>query len=325
MRILVTGGCGFIGSNFIRYLFSEYKDVRVINLDKLTYCGNPDNLEDLSGNMNYRFVKGDICDGSLVEDLVGEVDHVVNFAAETHVDRSIKYPDDFVRTNVFGVKTLLEACRKKNLARFVQVSTDEVYGDIEAGFSKEDDLLRPNSPYAATKASGDLLSLSYFRTYGFPVVIVRSSNNFGPYQYPEKAMPLFITNLVEGKKVPVYGDGNNVRDWLFVEDNCRGIDAVLRKGRTGEVYNIGGGNQVANIDMVRKILSLMGRSEKDIVFVKDRPGHDRRYALDSSKVKKLGWEPAFGFEEGIKRTVAWYTENRKWWQSLKQKAEIIEW
>ncbi len=325
MRLLVTGGCGFIGSNFIRFVLREYKDTRVINLDKLTYCGNPENLRDIAGDARYSFVKGDICDKKLIGDLVNEVDILVNFAAETHVDRSIKYPDDFLMTNVFGVKTLLEAARKANIARFVQVGTDEVYGSVPKGLSKEDDPLNTNSPYSATKAAGDLLALSYHTTYGLPVVVVRSSNNFGPFQYPEKIIPLFMTNLLRGQKVPLYGNGGNVRDWLFVEDNCRGIDLALRQGKPGQIYNIGGGNLLSNLELTEKILSMMGKGRESIEYVNDRPGHDRRYALDSSRIKMLGWTPEGDFTGNLERTLKWYKANEAWWKPLKDKAEIIEW
>ena len=325
MRLLITGGCGFIGSNFIRLVLKKYKDVRVTNLDKLTYCGNPENLRDIAGDIRYSFVKGDICDKSLAADLVKESDAVVNFAAETHVDRSIKYPDEFLMTNIHGVKALLEASRKAGVSRFIQIGTDEVYGSVPKGFSREDDPLRPSSPYSATKAAGDLLALSYHATYGLPVVVVRSSNNFGPFQYPEKLIPLFVTNLIDGKKAPLYGDGLNARDWLFVEDNCEAIDLVLRSGKPGEIYNIGGGNCTTNLEITEKILSAMGKGPEALEHVKDRPGHDRRYALDSSKVKALGWAPRSDFDENVRRTVKWYIENKKWWRPLKDKAEIIKW
>jgi len=325
MRLLVTGGCGFIGSNFIHLVLEKYKDVRVVNLDKLTYCGNPENLADVSGDGRYTFIQGDICDAGLVGDLAGEADAVINFAAETHVDRSIKYPDDFLKTNVIGVKTLLEAARKAGVSRFVQIGTDEVYGSVAEGLSTEGDPLKPNSPYSATKAAGDLLALSYFTTYGLPVVVLRSSNNFGPFQYPEKVMPLFITNLIDGKKVPLYGDGQNVRDWLFVKDNCEGIDLALRSGKAGEIYNIGGGKHLTNIDLTNRILTASGKGEDHIEHVKDRPGHDRRYALDSSKIEALGWGGGGDFDENLKKTVAWYRDNEDWWRPLKEKAEIIEW
>ena len=325
MRLLVTGGCGFIGSNFIHLVLEKYKDVRVVNLDKLTYCGNHENLADVSGDGRYTFIQGDICDAGLVGDLAGEADAVINFAAETHVDRSIKYPDDFLKTNVIGVKTLLEAARKAGVSKFVQIGTDEVYGSVEEGLSTEGDPLKPNSPYSATKAAGDLLALSYFTTYGLPVVVLRSSNNFGPFQYPEKMMPLFITNLIDGKKVPLYGDGQNVRDWLFVKDNCEAIDVALRSGKAGEIYNIGGGTHLTNIDLTNRILAGTGNGEDHIEHVKDRPGHDRRYALDSSKIKALGWTGGGDFDENLKNTVAWYRDNESWWRPLKKRAEIIEW
>jgi len=325
MRILVTGGCGFIGSNFIRHIMAEHDDVHIINVDKLTYCGNPDNLEDISGDKRYSFIKGDICDGGSMLDMVKDADIVVNFAAESHVDRSIKYPDDFFMTNIYGVKILLEAARKAGISRFIQVGTDEVYGSVDTGFSSEKDPLRPRSPYSASKASGDLLALSYYTTYGLPVIVTRSSNNYGPYQYPEKIIPLFITNLMDGKKVPLYGDGKNVRDWLFVEDNCEAIDLIMRKGMPGEVYNIGGGYQVSNIELTFKILRLMGLGEDRIQYVNDRPGHDRRYALDSSKVSGLGWSPSGDLDRKLSDTIDWYRDNTEWWRSVKEKAEIIEW
>ncbi|RKY42859.1 MAG: dTDP-glucose 4,6-dehydratase [Candidatus Makaraimicrobium thalassicum] len=325
MRILVTGGCGFIGSNFIHFVLEQYKDIRVINLDKLTYCGNPENLSDIARDSRYSFVAGDICDKKLAGELAAQVDAIINFAAETHVDRSIKYPDDFVMTNVIGVKVLLEAARKAGISRFVQIGTDEIYGSVSEGLSKEDDPLKPNSPYSATKAAGDLLALSYHATYGLPVVVVRSSNNFGPYQYPEKVIPLFITNLLRGRKVPLYGDGGNVRDWLFVKDNCEGIDLALRRGHAGQAYNIGGGSYLSNLDLAGNILSMMGKTRDLIEFVNDRPGHDRRYALDSSRIRELGWTPAADFAGNLEKTVRWYEENEAWWQPLRDKAEIIKW
>ncbi|MGB3242682.1 MAG: dTDP-glucose 4,6-dehydratase [Candidatus Omnitrophota bacterium] len=325
MRLLVTGGCGFIGSNFIRLVLKQYRDIRVVNLDKLTYCGNTDNLKDIVAGSRYSFVKGDICDKNIVEDLVGECDAVVNFAAETHVDRSIKYPDDFLKTNVLGVKVLLDAAKKANVSRFIQIGTDEVYGSVPKGFSKEDDPLRPRSPYSATKAAGDLLAISYHATYEMPVIIVRSSNNFGPFQYPEKIVPLFITNILRGGKAPLYGDGGNIRDWLFVRDNCMGIDLILHRGKPGEVYNIGGGNYISNLELTENVLAIMGKGKESIQFVNDRPGHDRRYALDSSKIKSLGWAPESDFKKSLEDTVNWYKDNEDWWASLKDKAEIIEW
>jgi len=301
---------GFIGSNFIRHLINKYSDYRITNLDALTYAGNPDNLKDVESSQNYEFVKGDICDEKIVGKLTPGVDTIINFAAETHVDRSIDDASSFVRTNVFGTYTLLEAAKKNKTKLFLQIGTDEVYGSIEKGFSKEPDPLEPNSPYSASKASADLLARSYHVTYGLPVIITRSSNNFGPYQYPEKVIPLFTTNLLKGKKVPLYGDGKNERDWVYVIDNCEAVDFVLHKGRMGEIYNIGGGTPLANIDLTHKLLKETGRDESFIEYVKDRPGHDRRYALDTSKINKLGWKPRHSFEEALKETVKWYREKK---------------
>jgi len=324
MRLLITGGCGFIGSNFIRYIAKKYPDYKILNLDKLTYAGNKENLKGVEKNLpagkagkNYRFIKGDICDKKLVSKLVKGCDAIVNFAAETHVDRSIKDASDFIVTNVDGTHALLEAARKNRIKRFIQISTDEVYGSIINGKFKETDPIKPNSPYAASKASADLLCRAYFITYETPVVITRSSNNFGPYQYPEKVIPLFITNALEDKHLPVYADGMNVRDWLFVEDNCSGIDLALHKGRFGEVYNIGGGTELPNIELTRLILRIIGKPESLIKFVKDRPGHDKRYALNCDKMKTLGWVPRSNFEEALKKTVEWYINNRGWWKKLK--------
>lgn len=325
MKIFITGGCGFIGSNFIRYVLGKHKDVSVVNVDKLTYCGNPENLKGIADDKRYSFIKGDICDKRLMEEAVRGADVVVNFAAESHVDRSIKYSDDFLATNVYGVKTLLDAAKKEKVARFIQIGTDEVYGSVLEGSSTEKDPMEPNSPYSATKAAGDLLALSYFKTYGLGVIVTRSSNNFGPYQYPEKALPLFITNILRGKKVPLYGDGKNVRDWLFVRDNCEAIDLVVRQGKEGEIYNVGGGNTLSNIELTRKVLKAMGKDETSIEYVKDRPGHDRRYALDSAKVKKLGWAPKSDFSGALEETIEWYRANEAWWAPLKDKAEIIKW
>jgi dTDP-glucose 4,6-dehydratase len=318
MRILVTGGCGFIGSNFIRLTLREHPEDQVINLDKLTYAGNPRNLADLEGDPRYLFIHGDICDPAAVEEAFSrDPELVVNFAAETHVDRSILEPEAFLRTDVFGTFRLLEAARRHGTPRYLQVSTDEVYGSIEEGSFDEDSPLNPSSPYSASKAGADLLVLSYVRTYGTPAMIVRSSNNFGPYQYPEKVIPLFITNLLEGKKVPLYGDGGNVRDWLYVEDNCRAIDTVLRKGEPGRVYNVGGGAEVTNLELTRRLLELLGKDESSIEYVADRPGHDRRYSIASDRVRGLGWRPSREFPEALARTVEWYRENRDWWESIK--------
>lgn len=318
MKILVTGGAGFIGSNFIHYMLEKHPDYQIINLDKLTYAGNPDNLKDIENNPNYKFIQGDICDQSLVADLMKGVDAVLNFAAESHVDRSIQSPDEFIRTNVLGVNILLKAAREAKLKRFIQVSTDEVYGSIKKGSFKESDVLNPSSPYSASKAAGDLLANSYWVTYKFPVIITRSSNNFGPYQYPEKLIPLFVTNVLEDKPLPVYGTGKNVRDWLYVEDNCEAIDLVLHKGVEGEIYNIGTGNEVPNIEITKKILDILNKSESLIRFVKDRPGHDLRYSIDSTKMGKLGWKPRHSFDEATRDTVKWYQDNEWWWRKLKQ-------
>jgi dTDP-glucose 4,6-dehydratase len=322
VKLLVTGGAGFIGSNFIRYILSEYPDDHVINFDKLTYAGNLDNLKDLEGDLRYKFYKGDICDAKAVEkaiSLVDEVDAIINFAAESHVDRSILSGGEFVQTDVFGTYVLLEAVKKFKIKRYVHVSTDEVYGSIEKGSFTEKSPLMPNSPYAASKAGGDLQVRAYYKTHDLPVIITRSSNNYGPYHYPEKIIPLFITNAIEGKKLPLYGDGKNVRDWLFVEDNCAGIDAILRKGKVGEIYNISGESEMQNIEITKLILKELKKPEDLIEFVKDRPGHDRRYSIDCSKTKKLGWGPKVDFEEGIKRTVKWFTQNREWWMRIKEK------
>lgn len=317
MKLLVTGGAGFIGSNFIQYTLSKHPDYCITNLDKLTYAGNLDNLKDVEGRSNYRFVKGDICDQAVVEPLAKEADVIINFSAETHVDRSIMNPDGFIQTDVYGTYILLEAARKYHHSRYIQISTDEVYGSIEHGAFTEDSPLHPNSPYAASKAAGDLLVLSYVRTYGFPAIITRSSNNFGPYQYPEKVIPLFITNALEDKPLPLYGDGLNVRDWIYVLDNCEAIDLVLHRGDPGQVYNIGGGNEHANIDMVHEILKELGKPANLIQFVKDRPGHDRRYALDCSRIATLGFNHCHTFKEGLRSTVRWYQENSAWWQKIK--------
>jgi dTDP-glucose 4,6-dehydratase len=317
MKILVTGGAGFIGSNFVRYLLATHPDDTVVNLDKLTYAGRRGNLADVEGSPRYTFVHGDICDAKLVREIAGGVDAIVNMAAETHVDRSLLEPDAFLRTDVFGVFTLLEAVRELRIPRLLHVSTDEVYGDVASGSSREDAPLRPSNPYSASKAGGDLLALAYRQTHGVPVVITRSSNNFGPYQYPEKVIPLFITNALDGEPLPLYGDGRNVRDWLYVGDNCAAIDLVLRRGRDGEVYNIGGGTEVENIDVTRRILQLTERPETLIRSVKDRPGHDRRYSVDSTKMRALGWAPRHAFGEALAATVAWYREHEAWWRPLK--------
>lgn len=319
MKILVTGGLGFIGSNFIRYILNKY-DYNIINLDKVTYCANFENLKDIENNQNYKFVKGDICDKAIVEKQVKGCDAVINFAAETHVDRSIMDAGDFVRTDVFGTYTLSEAVKNLKIKRFIHISTDEVYGSIEQGSFKESDPLKPNSPYSASKAGADLLVRSYIKTHNIPAIIVRSSNNYGPYQYPEKVIPLFITNLLENKKIPLYGDGLNVRDWLYVTDNCEAIDFVLQKGKIGEIYNIASGNEKTNLEITKLILKEMNKDDSMVEYVKDRPGHDRRYSIDFGKIRKLGWAPKFKFERGIKDTVAWYKKNESWWKKIKEGA-----
>jgi dTDP-glucose 4,6-dehydratase len=317
VKLLVTGGSGFIGSNFVRHVLASHPDDHVVNLDKLTYAGNPANLADLERDPRYTFVRGDICDAAVVREAIRGVDAVVNFAAESHVDRSLMEPDAFLKTDVYGVFTLLEAVKELRIGRFLHISTDEVYGSVERGASRESDPVRPTNPYSASKAGGDLLALAYWQTHRVPVLITRSSNNFGPYQYPEKVIPLFVTNALEDKPLPLYGDGRNVRDWLYVLDNCAALDLVLRKGNEGEVYNIGGGHEVENVVLTRQILQLTGKPETLIKPVKDRPGHDRRYSVDSKKVRQLGWTPRHRFGHALAATVAWYREHPTWWQPLK--------
>ncbi len=300
-------------------MLGKYPQATIVNLDKLTYCGNRENLRDVEGNRNYVFYKGDIADGKLVGRLIKGCDCVVNFAAETHVDRSIKDPSSFIRTNINGTYTLLEAAKRSGTKLFVQISTDEVYGSVPKGKSREDDPLRPNSPYSASKASGDMLARSYWVTYGLPVIITRSSNNFGPYQYPEKVIPLFITNALENRKLPLYADGMNVRDWLFVTEHCEAIDLVMVRGRIGEIYNIGAGYEITNLYLTKAILELVGKSPRLIRHVEDRPGHDKRYALDTAKVRSLGWSPRRDFGSALELTMRWYKEHRRWWKDLKEK------
>jgi dTDP-glucose 4,6-dehydratase len=317
MRLLVTGGCGFIGSNFIRHVLEEHPEDEVLNLDKLTYAGNPENLAEVEESARYFFNKGDICEPEDVEKAFAwGPDAVVNFAAETHVDRSISSPEAFVKTDVLGTYHLLEQARTLGI-RFVQISTDEVYGSIVEGSFTEESPLRPNSPYAASKAGADLLVRSYVRTYSIDAVIVRSSNNYGPYQYPEKVIPLFVTNLLEGRKVPLYGEGSNVRDWLYVRDNCRAIDLVLRSGLSGETYNIGAGQEKTNLELTYAILDILDAGEEAIEQVPDRLGHDFRYSIETSKLRDLGWEPRQGFEGGLRETVQWYRDNTAWWEPIK--------
>jgi dTDP-glucose 4,6-dehydratase len=320
MKILVTGGAGFIGSNFVRHVLARHPADSVVNLDKLTYAGNLENLRDVESNPRYRFVKGDICDGAVVREAMSGMDAVVHFAAETHVDRSNLGADDFLRTNVNGTFTLLEAARELTIGRFLAVSTDEVYGSIAEGAAREGDVLNPSNPYSASKAAADLLVRAYWTTHRLPVLVTRSSNNFGPYQYPEKVIPLFVTNAIEDRPLPLYGDGRNVRDWLYVLDNCAAIDLVLRKGVDGEIYNIGGAAEVQNVTLTRRILSLLGKPESLITPVADRPGHDRRYALDSSKVHALGWTPAASFDDALAATVEWYRTHDAWWKPIKSGA-----
>lgn len=322
-KILVTGGAGFIGSNYIRYMLNKHKDVEIINLDKLTYAGNLDNLRDVEKDSRYKFIKGDICNEVLVNEVVPEVDMIVNFAAESHVDRSIGAPDDFIRTDVFGAFVLLEAARRSHIDRFVQISTDEVYGSTEDGSFRETDPMMPSSPYSASKAGADRLAYSYFVTYGLPVLITRCSNNFGPYHYPEKLIPLFVTNAIENIPLPIYGDGQNVRDWIYVEDHCDAIDFILKKGEIGEVYNIGGGNEKTNLEITEYILKKLEKPRSLMTFVKDRLGHDRRYSLDCQKLNNLGWKPGHNFEEAMDKTIQWYLENRDWWKKLKS-GEYLE-
>ena len=323
--ILVTGGAGFIGSNFCRYMLEKHPEYEIHVLDALTYAGNLDNIADLQGNSRFAFTHGDIRNKLVVDDLVRMTDAVVNFAAETHVDRSIDDPGSFVLTDVYGVFTLLEACRESGIEKFLHVSTDEVYGSIPEGSFKEGDALEPNSPYSASKAGGELLARSYFTTYEVPVLITRGSNTFGPYQYPEKLIPLFITNALEDQPLPLYGDGLQTRDWIYVLDHCEGIDLALHKGEIGTAYNIGGGNERTNLEITKAILSLLGKPESLIKFVEDRPGHDRRYSLDCRRVREIGWSPSHEFDAALAETVQWYVRNQAWWRKIKeQQAEYRE-
>ena len=320
-RILVTGGAGFIGSCFVRHMLKKHPDYKIINLDALTYCGNLENLDDVKNNPNYTFVHGNICDRKLARELISEVDCVVNFAAESHVDNSIKHPEIFVETNVQGTLNLLQASKELGVDRFLQVSTDEVYGTLGAtGYFYETTPLAPNSPYSASKASADMLVRAYYETYGMPVLNTRCSNNYGPYQYPEKLIHFFISRLLKDQRVPVYGDGLNVRDWLYVYDHCEAIDVVLHKGKVGQVYNIGGHNEKTNMEITKLILSAMGKDESSIEYVQDRLGHDRRYAISNDKITtELGWKPSLTFEEGIKITIDWYLNNQQWMKSIEDK------
>jgi len=318
-NLLVTGGAGFIGSNFVHHILDKYRDYKVVVYDKLTYAGNLDNLRDVADDPRYSFVRGDICDMELVQQAIREykIESIVNFAAETHVDRSILEPGSFIQTDVYGTHVLLEAVRNFGLQRLVHISTDEVYGSVANGSSVEMDNLLPNSPYSASKAGADLMCRAYHVTYGVPVVITRGSNNFGPYQYPEKVIPLFITNALDDERLPLYGDGLNVRDWLYVLDHCEAIDLMLHEGQDGETYNVGGGNELTNVRLTETILELMDKPKSLIQFVEDRPGHDRRYSLDCTRMHELGWQPRHDFEEALEATVRWYTDNRWWWEKIR--------
>lgn len=319
MKLLITGGAGFIGCNFVHYMIRKYPDYELVNLDALTYAGNLENLKELEGSPNFTFVKGSITDTALVEKLFEQgVDVVINFAAESHVDRSISDPSIFVQTNVVGTQVLLEAAKRHGITKYVQISTDEVYGTLgETGLFTEETPLTPNSPYSASKAGGDLMVRAYHETFDLPVNITRCSNNYGPYHFPEKLIPLMITRALKNESLPVYGDGLQVRDWLYVEDHCSAIDLVIHKGKNGEVYNVGGNNERTNIDIVRTILKELNKSESLISYVKDRPGHDRRYGIDASKlIRDLGWQPKYPLEKGIKTTIQWYLDNEPWWQRI---------
>jgi len=322
--VLVTGGMGFIGSHFIRYAFNAHPDWFIVNLDKLTYAGNPRNLSDIEGNSRYEFIHGDICDDALIARIAPRAEIIVNFAAETHVDRSIDSAHDFVDTNIQGTRVLLDAVRRYGTETYLHVSTDEVYGSIKEGSFTETTPLAPNSPYAASKAGSDLMVLAYVKTYGIPAMISRCCNNYGPYQYPEKVIPLFITNLSEKKKVPLYGSGQNVREWIHAEDHCRALDAVISNGKRGEVYNIGSNEEISNIELTKKILKFFGLGENWVERVTDRLGHDFRYSLDSSKIAALGFRPKVRFDEGLAQTIEWYLKNEWWWQPLKKDAYTLK-
>ncbi|MFA5793628.1 MAG: dTDP-glucose 4,6-dehydratase [Candidatus Brocadiia bacterium] len=321
MKILVTGGCGFIGSNFIHFMLNKYKDVSITNLDLLTYAGNLENLKDIKKSSRYRFIKGNITDGKIVNKiLAGGIDVIINFAAESHVDRSLYHPAVFLNTNILGTQVLIEAARQFKIKRYIQISTDEVYGSLKKKDKPftEKSPLDASSTYSASKASADLLVKAYEKTFGYAAIITRGTNNYGPYQFPEKVIPLFISNTLENKQLPLYGDGKNIRDWLYVEDHCRAIDCVMRHGKLGEIYNIAGQSGKTNLEVTKTILQALKKPESLITFIKDRPGHDRRYALDISKIKKqLGWQPKYRFEDGIRQTINWYLKNKDWWKRIK--------
>ncbi|MEK4915446.1 dTDP-glucose 4,6-dehydratase [Bacillus sp. FSL E2-8887] len=320
MKLLVTGGAGFIGSNFVRYMVKKYPEYNIVNLDALTYAGNLENLKDIEGLSNYKFVKGDIADRQFINQLFKEekFDYILNFAAESHVDRSITNPDIFIQTNIQGTQILLDAAKNAEVKKYLQVSTDEVYGTLgETGYFTEETPLASNSPYSSSKAGADLLVRAYHETFGLPVNITRCSNNYGPFHFPEKLIPLMIINALNDKQLPVYGDGLNVRDWLHVEDHCQAIDLVLHKGKNGEVYNVGGNNERTNIEIVKTILKALDKPESLIKYVTDRPGHDRRYAIDATKLREeLGWSPKYNFDTGIEQTIKWYLENQDWWKNI---------
>ena len=318
-KYFITGGCGFIGSNFIHYILNDKRDVLVINLDKLTYAGNPKNLEQVENDERYIFYHGDICDQQIVRKIFTDhkPDYLINFAAESHVDRSIGKPDDFIQTDIFGAFTLLETARKYSIDKFIQISTDEVYGSIEKGSFSETDPLMPRNPYSASKAGADRLAYSYFATYDLPVIITRASNNFGPYQFPEKLIPLFVTNAMENKKLPIYGDGKNIRDWLYVSDHCAAIQFIIDNGVIGEIYNIGGGNELNNLAITDIILEETNKPDSLKKFVEDRLGHDKRYSLNCDKLIALGWQPKHNFSQAMQSTINWYRDNYQWWKPLK--------
>jgi dTDP-glucose 4,6-dehydratase len=318
MRILVTGGAGFIGSNYVKYIMSKNNctNINVVVLDKLTYAGSISNFDEIIGNSNFKFVQGDICDSQLVNDLVSNSDRVINFAAESHVDRSIKSSEEFIRTNILGTKVLLDAIRKKPNTKFIQVSTDEVYGSIDSGSWDESSPLKPNSPYAASKAAADLIVLSYQKTYLLDLMISRCCNNYGPNQFPEKIIPLFITNLIQRKKIPVYGDGQNIREWIHVKDHCRGLDLIFENGKPGEIYNLGSGIELKNLELTEKLLNFFGLGPEIIQYVADRLGHDYRYSLNFKKASKdLGYKPEITFDSGLAETISWYKDNSSWWKT----------
>ena len=317
--VLVTGGAGFIGSNYVEYHLEKYPEDKVRVLDKLTYAGRPENLKEFESNENYSFVQADICDRQAIEQAIKGVDRIIHFAAESHVDRSIEGQTEFLNTNIMGTYNLLEAAKAENVEKFLMISTDEVYGSVEEGSSKEDDELKPRNPYSASKAAADRLAYSYFATYNLPVLVTRASNNYGPKQFPEKVIPLFITNLLTGKKVPLYGDGKNVRDWLYVKDHCSAVDTVVNKGKEGETYNVGGGCELQNVELTHIILEELGFGEEKIEYVQDRLGHDRRYSLDSGKIEALGWKPEHDFRQALRKTIDWYKKNQSWWQPLVKK------